>query len=115
MAKNTTRRKFIGSTIASVGLLGVTAAANVAANKFSSLLDHYVGGRPATVEKVEGSEGWDAEYYTADYRGRNQATEAANELVTEIEGEGIVLMKNGEYARPLRGRPGLWRGWLRYR
>ena len=42
MAKNTTRRKFIGSTIASVGLLGVTAAANVAANKFSSLLDHYV-------------------------------------------------------------------------
>ena len=101
MAKNTTRRKFIGSTIASVGLLGVTAAANVAANKFSSLLDHYVGGRPATVEKVEGSEGWNAEYYTADYRGRNQATEAANELVTEIEGEGIVLMKNDNAALPL--------------
>ncbi|WP_262910697.1 hypothetical protein [Segatella copri] len=40
MAKNTTRRKFIGSTIASVGLLGVTAAANVAADKLSSLLDH---------------------------------------------------------------------------
>ncbi len=101
MAKNTTRRKFIGSTIASVGLLGVTAAANVAANKFSSLLDHYVGGRPATVEKVEGSEGWDAEYYTADYRGRKQATEAANELVTEIEGEGIVLMKNDNAVLPL--------------
>ena len=101
MAKSTTRRKFIGSTIASVGLLGVTAAANVAANKFSSLLDHYVGGRPATVEKVEGSEGWDAEYYTSDYRGRNQATEAANELVTEIEAEGIVLMKNDNAALPL--------------
>ncbi|WP_165443548.1 glycoside hydrolase family 3 C-terminal domain-containing protein [Olsenella sp. Marseille-P4559] len=101
MAKNTTRRKFIGSTIASVGLLGVTAAANVAANKFSSLLDHYVGGRPATVEKVAGSEDWDAEYYTANYRGRNQATEAANELVTIIEGEGIVLMKNDNDALPL--------------
>ena len=101
MAKSTTRRKFIGSTIASVGLLGVTAAANVAANKFSSLLDHYVGGRPATVEKVQGSEDWDAEYYTSDYRGRKQATEAANELVTEIEAEGIVLLKNDKNALPL--------------
>ena len=101
MAKNTTRRKFIGSTIASVGLLGVTAAANIAANKFSSLLDHYLGGRPATVETVEGSEDWDSEYYTSNYRGRNQATEAANELVTEIEGEGIVLIKNDNDALPL--------------
>lgn len=92
--KPITRRKFVANTAVSAGLLGVTVAANVGTNMFRSLLDHYLGGRPATVEHVEGSENWDTEYYTSDYRGRNQATNAANEIVDEILGEGAVLLKN---------------------
>ena len=92
--KPITRRAFVGNTVASAGLLGVTVAANVGTNMFRSLLDHYLGGRPATVQHVEGSEDWDTDYYDSQYRGRTQATAAANEIVDEILGEGAVLLKN---------------------
>lgn len=99
--KPITRRKFVVNTAVSAGLLGVTAVANVAADNFRSLLDHYLGGRPSTVEHVEGSENWDTAYYDAQFRGRTQATEAANELVGQIMGEGAVLLKNDNAALPL--------------
>ena len=92
--KPITRRAFVGNTVASAGLLGVTVAANVGTNMFRSLLDHYLGGRPATVQHVEGSEDWDTDYYDSQYRGRTQATAVANEIVDEILGEGAVLLKN---------------------
>lgn len=92
--KPITRRAFVGNAAVSAGLLGITAAANVGTNMFRSLLDHYLGGRPSTVEHVEGSENWDTAYYDAQYRGRTQATAAANEIVDEILGEGAVLLKN---------------------
>lgn len=92
--KPITRRAFVGNAAVSAGLLGITAAANVGTNMFRSLLDHYLGGRPSTVEHVEGSESWDTDYYDAQYRGRTQATAAANEIVDEILGEGAVLLKN---------------------
>lgn len=75
-------------------LLVLGIAVNVAAGMFSSLLDHYLGGRPYTVETVAGSEDWDTAYYDAQYRGRGRATEDAKALVSEVEGEGIVLLKN---------------------
>lgn len=92
--KAITRRTFVGNAAASAGLVGVTVAANVGTNKFRSFLDKYVGGRTATVTNIEGSENWDTAYYEERFRGRKQATEAANELVTEILGEGAVLLKN---------------------
>ena len=92
--KPITRRKFVANTAVSAGLLGVTVAANVGTNMFRSLLDHYLGGRPSTVEHVAGSENWDTNYYDAQYRGRAKATEEANKIVTEILGEGAVLLKN---------------------
>ena len=61
--KPITRRAFVGNAAVSAGLLGITAAANVGTNMFRSLLDHYLGGRPSTVEHVEGSENWDTAYY----------------------------------------------------
>ena len=97
-----TRRKFVANSAVSAGLLGITAALNVGTNMFRSLLDHYLGGRPAEVEQVEGTEDWDTDYYDAKYRGRTQATEAANELVTEILAEGAVLLKNDNDALPLK-------------
>nr|MCR4870540.1 glycoside hydrolase family 3 C-terminal domain-containing protein [Atopobiaceae bacterium] len=69
-------------------------AANVASSMFKPVLDHYVGAAPTTVQRVEGSEDWDANYYDAQYRGRSAATGDAEALVTEIEAEGIVLLKN---------------------
>lgn len=74
--------------------LVLAVAANVASSMFSSLLDHYVGARPTTVVTPAGSENWDSAYYEQEYRGRNQATQAATEVVTQIEEEGIVLLKN---------------------
>ena len=50
--KPITRRAFVGNAAVSAGLLGITAAANVGTNMFRSLLDHYLGGRPSTVEPV---------------------------------------------------------------
>ena len=50
--KPITRRAFVGNAAVSAGLLGITAAANVGTNMFRSLLDHYLGGRPSTVEHV---------------------------------------------------------------
>ncbi|MBQ6491787.1 MAG: glycoside hydrolase family 3 C-terminal domain-containing protein [Atopobiaceae bacterium] len=78
-------------------------AANIAAKMFDSTLDKYApgGGNPATVHIAEGSEDWDTEYYTAEYRGRVQATQAAEEKVAEVEAEGIVLMRNEDNALPL--------------
>lgn len=97
--KDITRRRFLvgGTAVGGAAIVG----ANVAANKFSSLLDHYLGGRPYTVETVAGSEDWDSEYYTPKFRGRNAATNAANELVGEVEAAGVVLLKNKNGALPL--------------
>ncbi|MBQ9057556.1 MAG: glycoside hydrolase family 3 protein [Atopobiaceae bacterium] len=87
--------------VLAVVCVALAVAANVASGMFSSLLNHYLGGPSSTVEKVAGSENWDAEYYTSEYRGRKQANEAAKELVVEVETEGIVLFKNKDNTLPL--------------
>lgn len=99
--KTVTRRAFVANAAVSAGLVGITAAANVGTNMFRSLLDKYLGGRPSSVENVAGSEDWDTKYYDAQYRGRGAATEDAQVLVAEIEGEGAVLLKNDNGALPL--------------
>lgn len=92
--KRMTRRAFVASGVGAAGLVGVTAAANVGTNMFKSALDHYVGAGETTIESAPGSEDWDTAYYDQLYRGRGAAAEDAKELVVEIEGEGIVLLKN---------------------
>jgi len=99
--KTVTRRKFVAQTTGAVISLGAAAGVNIAANSYSSLLNHYLGGRPTTVVHAEGSESWDSTYYKAAYRGRNQAKEAATELVAQIVEEGAVLLKNDNGALPL--------------
>ena len=99
--KNLSRRSFGRNVAGSVVLLGVTVAANVAADMFSSFLDHYLGSGTATVTVLEGSEDWDTDYYTQEYRGRNAATEAAEAIVADFAAEGVVLLKNDNDALPL--------------
>lgn len=95
------KKKPVVKIILAAVLLVLAFVLNVGTNMFSSLLDHYLGGRPSEVIVAEGSENWDANYYEAKYRGRNQANRAAQELVAEVEGEGIVLLKNDNNALPL--------------
>ena len=99
--KKMTRRGFIASGATAAGLVGVTVAANVGTNMFKSAIDHYIGGGETTITNAPGSEDWDTAYYDRQYRGRGRATEEAKNIVIEIEGEGIVLLKNDNNALPL--------------
>ena len=99
--KKMTRRGFIASGATAAGLVGVTVAANVGTNMFKSAIDHYIGGGETTITNAPGSEEWDTAYYDRQYRGRGRATEEAKNIVIEIEGEGIVLLKNDNNALPL--------------
>ena len=99
--KKMTRRGFVASGVGAGALVGVTVAANVGTNMFKSALDHYVGGGETTITNAPGSEDWDTAYYDQQYRGRGAATEDAKNVVIEIEGEGIVLLKNDNNALPL--------------
>ena len=103
MAKGKGRSKVLPVILAILAI--VVVAANIAAVMFDSTLDKYApgGGNPATVKIAEGSENWDTEYYTSEYRGRVMATQAAEEMVAQVEGEGIVLMKNDNGALPVSG------------
>lgn len=100
-AKAKDRKKPIVKIVAAVVLVALAVALNVGTSMFSSLLDHYLGGRPSETIVAEGSENWDTSYYEAEYRGRTQANRAAQEVVAEVEGEGAVLLKNDNDALPL--------------
>ena len=84
-------------------LLVLVVVANVAATMFDSFLDHYLGGNPYDIEKVEGSENWDTEYYKGQYASKEEATAAGEQFVTKIGDEGIVLLYNKDAALPLTG------------
>lgn len=101
LRKPVTRRKFVVHFAVSAGLLGITVAANDKANHFRSLLDHFFGGRPKTIEHAHGTENWDSKYYDVKFNSRNQATEEASKLVTELLAEGAVLLKNENNVLPL--------------
>lgn len=100
-AKAKDRKKPIVKIVAAVVLVALAVALNVGTSMFSSLLDHYLGGRPSETIVAEGSENWDTSYYEAEYRGRTQANRAAQEVVAEVKGEGAVLLKNDNDALPL--------------
>ncbi len=46
------------------------------------------------IEKAEGTENWDSEYYTMDYADSAELETAAANLVQNITDEGFVLLKN---------------------
>lgn len=75
-------------------VLALAVAVNVLTQVFRPYVDLYLGGGEMIVTKTEGSEDWESDYYTLDYKNKKETVEAANALVEEIEGEGIVLLKN---------------------
>ncbi len=91
------RKAIITAVIAAV----VIVALNVVAGNFKAVLDKYVGAAESTVNVPAEAANWDTTYYESKYRGRNQATQAGNEIVKQVEGEGIVLLKNDNGTLPL--------------
>lgn len=90
-----TPKKFRAITIPIIAILLVLVlVANIAAAMFDSFLDHYLGGNPYDIVTIEGSEKWDTNYYDQTYATKEAATAAAEEFVTKIGDEGIVLLKN---------------------
>ncbi|MDR2378275.1 MAG: glycoside hydrolase family 3 C-terminal domain-containing protein, partial [Bifidobacteriaceae bacterium] len=59
------------------------------------------GSGTYSVNNPEAAEGWDTEYYKADFDTAEEAENAAKALGAEIGGEGMVLAKNTGSALPL--------------
>ena len=75
-------------------ILALAVTVNITMYTFSSHVNLYLGGGDMIAAKTEGSEDWDSEYYTSDYTSTAELQAAAEGLVEELEGEGIVLLKN---------------------
>ena len=94
MTKQLTRRGFIGGSVATVGLLGVTVAANAAANVFGSVIDSKLGRGQMEVTKIAGTEDWDSQYYKPEFSSIAEAKAASDKVSEQMTDEGIVLLKN---------------------
>lgn len=93
--KKMSNKKFLAIWIPALCVvLAAVVAVNVLTQVFRPYVDLYLGGGEMIVTKTEGSEDWESEYYTLDFKDKKETVEAANALVEEIEAEGIVLLKN---------------------
>ena len=99
--KKMSNKKFLALWIPALCVvLALAVAVNVLTQVFRPYVDLYLGGGEMVITKTEGSEDWESEYYTLDYKDKKETAAAADALVEEIEGEGIVLLKNnGEIGR----------------
>lgn len=93
--------KKIWSSILAMILIITVVINFVMLQYFSVVLDMYFGKGNQKVEKAAGSENWDSEYYKSDYDSDEEIIEAAAKLSQQIEGEGIVLLKNNNKTLPL--------------
>lgn len=100
MAENSPKKKMSNKKFLAIWapvlcvVLALAVAVNILTQVFRPYVDLYLGGGEMIVTKTEGSEDWDSDYYTLDYKDKAETMTAANALVEEIEGEGIVLLKN---------------------
>ncbi len=93
--KKMSNKKFLALWIPALCVvLALAVAVNVLTQVFRPYVDLYLGGGEMVITKTEGSEDWESEYYTLDYKDKKETAAAADALVEEIEGEGIVLLKN---------------------
>ena len=87
-------------SVASI-LLALAIAVGIAANVAARVLDVYVGMGEEKIEKVEGSDSWDTEYYTLGGKSETEVSDFAKSTTKSIAGEGMVLLKN-EGVLPLK-------------
>lgn len=94
---------FLGIWITvAVLLLAFGIAFNLMATTFSSVFVSLFSWERGTSESIplEGTEDWDADYYSYTAKSLAEATANANKVVEEISNEGFVLLKNNN-ALPL--------------
>lgn len=96
------------STKALRGLTGLTSSLLVVAlgtttiaNAWASKINEYLGTTNISVTG-ETSDSDDAYYYKSDYDNTTDLINARNDVMTKIQEEGTVLMKNDDQALPLK-------------
>ena len=94
MGDKTARKPGKSGIIAISITLGLVVAVNILFRIFSGYADLYLGKGKAVIEAAEGTEDWESQYYKSDYGDEAALKMAANQVVEEIEAEGIVLLKN---------------------
>lgn len=95
-------KKYLAIWIPVIALVTIiTVVANVALNVATGWVASQLGSGTYTFTNSEESEGWDTDYYEADYADLEAVDAAALDLVEEIGAGGIVLAKNDAAALPL--------------
>ena len=91
-------------TSAAVVLLALGIAFMLMATTFSNVFVSLFSWERGTSESVplEGTEDWDADYYSYEAKSLEEATANANKLEEEKSNEGFVLLKNESNALPLK-------------
>jgi len=87
------KQKVAGKIVLAI-LLVLVIVINAGLIIFEGHANLYLGSGDVVVEKAEGTEDWDSEYYKMDYTDSNALEEAAAELVHNITDEGFILLKN---------------------
>ncbi len=93
MEQKRKKTKHVGKIVLALFLVLVIAV-NVALVIFEAHANLYLGTGDMIIEKAEGTEDWDSDYYTMDYENKEALEEAAGNLVQNIADEGFVLLKN---------------------
>lgn len=88
-------KKFLAIWIPIVAVVALVAiGANVAIGLFRGAIESYLGSGTYTVNEAAESEDLDTDYYAADFESVDDAKAASSELVEEIAGDGMALLKN---------------------
>ena len=98
--KNKSKVHIILSSASIVFLLAIGTTVHIGMNSFPQAMDLVFGKANMNINKAEGSENWDSDYYHSTY-DQNTVEEKAKKLTEEIMNESIVLLKNKDNAFPL--------------
>ena len=95
-------RKFLAIWIPVLAVVAViVVVANIALQIFGGWVSSQLGAGKYEYSNAEEANGWDTTYYQADFTDQDQFDLESQQLVEDIEAEGIVLSKNINHALPL--------------
>lgn len=104
MKNKRSTRALRGLTGLTSSLLVVALGTTTIANAWASKINEYLGTTNISVSG-ETSDSDDAYYYKSDYDNTTDLINARNEVMTKIQEEGTVLLKNDNQALPLKNSP----------
>ncbi len=88
-------KRFLAIWIPIVAVVAIIAiGANIAIGMYRGAIESYMGAGTYAISNTADGDKLDTEYYTADYATNEEAKSASSELVEEIAGEGMTLVKN---------------------